>query len=65
MLESTSFPAMYARLLRIIKDLTDLFNRRVIDMNAPSLTHISMDIKHMPPSKDKFSYILVMLCEVL
>ena len=39
------------------------FNRRVIDMNAPSLTHISMDIKHMPPSKDKFSYILVMICE--
>ena len=40
------------------------FNRRIIDMNAPSLSHISMDIKHMPPSKDKFSYILVMLCEV-
>ena len=27
------------------------------------LPHISMDIKHMPPSKDKFHYILVMLCE--
>ena len=27
------------------------------------LTHISMDIKHMPPSKDKFLYILVLLCE--
>ena len=40
------------------------FNRRIIDINAPSLSHISMDIKHMPPSKDKFSYILVMLCEV-
>ena len=33
------------------------FNRRIIGMNAPSLSHISMDIKHMPPSKDKFSYI--------
>ena len=40
------------------------FNRRIIDINAPSLSHISMDIKHMPPSKDKFSYILVMLCEI-
>ena len=27
------------------------FNRRIIDINAPSLTHLSMDIKHMPPSK--------------
>ena len=33
-------------------------------MNAPSLTHISMDIKHMPPSKDKYNYILIILCEV-
>ena len=23
-----------------------------------------MDIKHMPPSKDKYHYILVILCEV-
>ena len=23
-----------------------------------------MDIKHMPPSKDKYNYILVILCEV-
>ena len=38
-------------------------NRRIIDINAPTLTHISMDIKHMPPSKDKFLYILVMLYE--
>ena len=38
-------------------------NRRIIDINAPTLTHISMDIKHMPPSKDKFYYISVMLCE--
>ena len=38
-------------------------NRRIIDINAPTLTHISMDIKHMPPSKDKFHYILVMICE--
>ena len=34
-------------------------------MNASSLTHLSMDIKHMPPSKDKYNYILVILCEVL
>ena len=39
-------------------------NRRIIDINAPALSHISMDIKHMPPSKDKFNYILVLLCEV-
>ena len=39
-------------------------NRRIIDINAPTLTHISMDTKHMPPSKDKFLYILVLLCEV-
>ena len=39
-------------------------NRRIINMNAPSLTHLSMDIKHMPPSKDKYNYNLVMLCEV-
>ena len=38
-------------------------NRRIIDINAPTLTHISMDIKHMPPSKDKCHHILVMLCE--
>ena len=37
--------------------------RRIIDINAPTLTHISMDIKHMPPSKEKFLYILVLLCE--
>ena len=38
-------------------------NRCIIDINATTLTHISMDIKHMPPSKDKFHYILVFLCE--
>ena len=40
------------------------FNRRIIDINAPALSHISMDIKHMPPSKDMFNYILVLLCEI-
>ena len=39
-------------------------NRRIIDMNVPALTQIFIDIKHMPPSKDKFNYILVILCEV-
>ena len=40
------------------------FNRRIIDINAPSLTHISMDNKHMPTSKYKYNCILVILCEV-
>ena len=30
------------------------YNGRIININAPALTHISMDIKHMPPVKDKF-----------
>ena len=38
--------------------------RRIIDISALTLTHISMHIKHMPPSKDKVHYILVILCEV-
>ena len=40
------------------------YNGRIININAPALTHILMDIKHMPPVKDKFQYILVILCEV-
>ena len=63
MLGCISSVAMYAKLLNIIKDLIDHLKRRIIDINAPTLTHISMDIKHMPPSKDKFLYILVLLCE--
>ena len=39
-------------------------NIRIIDINAPALTHIFMDTKHMPPSKNKFQYIHVILCEV-
>ena len=39
-------------------------NRWIIDITAPTLTHLSMDIKHMPPSKDKYNYILVILCEI-
>ena len=63
MLECTSYLVMYARPLKIIKDLTDPSTGEFslcffIDINAPSLSHISMDIKHMPPSKDKFSYII-------
>ena len=46
------------------KRLDRPYNRRIIDINAPALTHISMDIKHMPPSKDKLQFILVILCEV-
>ena len=40
------------------------YNGRIININAPALTHISMDIKYMPLSKDKFQYNLVILCEV-
>ena len=32
-------------------------NRRIIDISASTLTHLSMDIKHMPPSTDKYNYI--------
>ena len=64
MLGCISFLAMYVKPLKNHKRFDRPFNRRIIDMNAPSLSHISMDIKHMPPSKDNFSYILVMLCEV-
>ena len=53
---------MYAR-LKNHKRFDRPMNRRIIDINAPTLTHISMDIKHMPPSKVKFHYILVMLSE--
>ena len=35
-----------------------------MNTKAPALPHISMDIKHMPSVKDKFQYILVILCEV-
>ena len=31
--------------------------RRIININAPTLTHISMDIKHMPPLLRENSYI--------
>ena len=54
---------MYAKLLNIIKGSIDPSKEGLFDINAPTLTHISMDIKHMPPSKDKFLYILVLLCK--
>ena len=63
MLECISSVVMYAKFLSIIKGSIDPLKRRIIDINAPMLTHISMDIKHMPPSKEKFLYILVLLCE--
>ena len=55
---------MYAKLLKNHKRFDRPLSKRIIDINAPALSHISMDIKHMPPSKDKFHYILVLLCEV-
>ena len=39
-------------------------NRMIIAITAPTLTHLSMDIKHMSPTKNKYNYILVILCEV-
>ena len=36
--------------------------RRIYDINTPTLTDISMDIKHMPASKSPYKYILVLLC---
>ena len=36
--------------------------RRFYDINTPTMTIISMDIKHMPPSK--YRYILVLLCDI-
>ena len=38
--------------------------RRFYDINTPTMTNISMDIKHMPPSKSPYKYILVLLCEI-
>ena len=38
--------------------------RRFYDINTPTLTTISMDIKHMPPSKSPYKYILVLLCDI-
>jgi hypothetical protein len=39
------------------------FQQRV-NLNIPPLTKFSMDIKHMPPTKSKYKFILVLLCEV-
>ena len=38
--------------------------RRIYDINTPTLTDISMDIKHMPASKSPYKYILVLLCNI-
>ena len=38
--------------------------RRFYDINIPTMTNISMDIKHMPPSKSPYKYILVLLCDI-
>ena len=38
--------------------------RRFYYINTPTMTNISMDIKHMPPSKAPYKYILVLLCEI-
>ena len=38
--------------------------RRFYDINTPTMPNISMDIKHMPPSKSPYKYILVLLCDI-
>ena len=38
--------------------------RRFYDINTPTMTNISMDIKHMPPFKSPYKYILVLLCDI-
>ena len=38
--------------------------RRFYNINTPTMTNISMDIKHMPPSKLPYKYILVLLCDI-
>ena len=38
--------------------------RRFYDINTPTMTNISMDIKHMPASKFPYKYILVLLCDI-
>ena len=38
--------------------------RRFYDINTPTMTNISMDVKHMPTSKSPYKYILVLLCDI-
>ena len=38
--------------------------RRFYDINTPTMTNISMDIKHMPAFKSPYKYILVLLCDI-
>ena len=40
------------------------FQHRYYDISTPALTHISMDIKYMPPSNKQYKFLLVILCEV-
>ena len=40
------------------------FNRRIIDINAPFLNSSFYGYQAYAPSKDKYNYILVILCEV-
>ena len=38
--------------------------RRFYDINTPTMTNISMDIKRMPAFKSPYKYILVLLCDI-
>ena len=53
MLECISSVVMYAKLLNIIKGLIDPLIEGLLISMLPTLTHISMDIKHMPPFQGK------------
>ena len=51
------------QLFKTHKKFDRTFQQRIIDITVPSLVHMSMDIKHMPPS-GVYKFILVLLCEV-
>ena len=64
----------YVRLYIISHHICQLFKgskkfdrslmRRFYDINTPTMTNISMDIKQMPPSESPYKYSLVLLCDI-
>ena len=38
--------------------------RRFYDINTPTMTNVSMDIKHMPLSKSPYKYVPELLCDI-
>ena len=49
------------QLFKSAKRFSRPFQKR-INLNAPSLTKISMDFKHMPKSASNYKFILVLTC---